>query len=1215
MRKLFLLPWLMVLLSLSVSGQNTGWTTPGTYFHYLPNNSFGVPNLPVPATLCDAGVTPNTSASYVDGYDGQAAEYASNMILNPQGEIEFFIVDGIVYDGNGHYIDALIANGGIATGASEVVIVPDPANCNRYYIITVVKQGYPDYTKFPYVYLLDMSLPNNNVCEDCGFYGALVLQTCPGSGATDYALEIDCVETDYIINGANDDTKKSNCFLAASELQPGGFHWVFISSQYGVFRFRIDGNGITSEGEIISFGNNWGNTFSIRSEMELVSLPGGGFRIAVPYRVNPATTNNAYQNIMVMDLDANADPINGTRIDFPMQYYVSGSVNYSAVAKGIEFSENGDRIYVTHTTNVLEPNQMEYYDFGTTPVALQNFAINSNIDVRSSMLELKGGDTLIIANQNGLYRLPNATTANPSDLSLMWGFNYAPNYEGASFQGPFLEMYMLPDQIDGMDLNPTFTSTVECCIANNVFEAESYVASSGTWSPNVVQNGGQNPLQPAVSPNIYVQKELRIPAGVSVTINDMNLYFAPDARLIVENGNGTIPGGRLTLNNTTLSVDDRCTEDELWLGVEVWGNTQWGQGALSLSNQGSLFLNPESRIEHAQIGVLVGKRNATTTPNGNCPPIVTPQPWSFDYARTGGIVRATGATFFGNQRGMYFLPYLDGTGANNLSQIDRSTFSWDGALRGNYLPKEHVYFRGVKGIFVLGSSFLNVTPSAFDYTQLGTGIFGYDSQFYVQPQCSYAVSECDYCPDAVRCSFENLRFGVRTYNNEDFSYVVTRSDFENCEYGIYTHLTDREKITQNTFKVRQAEYQTAGIALYSSKIFTVEENVISGLGSPVGSLSYGIVVNNSDILNNDIYLNAFNDLHIGGQSEGNNAIEINAGNNQNTNPFQMSGLTWTCNDFYDQIELADLTVVNGRIDFFQGFPIGHSSMAEAVAGSARNRFSRHGEPLADTHDIRVSGLPIQPLQYTGLNTSHYFVDSYSLNWVQPVISSYTGNFAVAEAGMCRSRCVGDGRESAERRMALQIEIASLEETLSDPRLSGADQLHFDGRLRRLQDELDLLEHRMVTDLLMGYDGLSADFQSELADLNTGDLYSQLAARFATDLTGGSPEPEMDEPVAFMQLDEGAAPRKVEVPAGFQAGAFEVYPNPSQGHFNLKFGEGFPATVEVAVVDLIGRKLVSEQINTDLTTTLETASLAAGTYLLVVRSNGQTLGTQRIVIQQ
>lgn len=107
---------------------------------------------------------------------------ASNIQLDFNGDILFYIVDNNVFDSDGQVIDNLISSYknshlphhnicmGVAN-TSEIVIIPDPSNCNRYYIITSAETSISCNTPVtpmlnpaePYVAILDFNLerPDN----------------------------------------------------------------------------------------------------------------------------------------------------------------------------------------------------------------------------------------------------------------------------------------------------------------------------------------------------------------------------------------------------------------------------------------------------------------------------------------------------------------------------------------------------------------------------------------------------------------------------------------------------------------------------------------------------------------------------------------------------------------------------------------------------------------------------------------------------------------------------------------------------------------------------------------------------------------------------------------------------------------------------------------------------------------------------------------------
>lgn len=112
------------------------------------NSSVSTPipqNLPKPTTVYGQVGTTNsgtvTNPYPYDGYDGQKPKFAGNIQPKPDGTIDFFIMDGVIYDGQGNFIDEMIGVNGVglpivATGASEMLIIPFPNQCNKYYIIS-----------------------------------------------------------------------------------------------------------------------------------------------------------------------------------------------------------------------------------------------------------------------------------------------------------------------------------------------------------------------------------------------------------------------------------------------------------------------------------------------------------------------------------------------------------------------------------------------------------------------------------------------------------------------------------------------------------------------------------------------------------------------------------------------------------------------------------------------------------------------------------------------------------------------------------------------------------------------------------------------------------------------------------------------------------------------------------------------------------------------
>lgn len=1193
---------LLILLCLaagSLAGlaQNPGWTMPSRYVKYVAGSPT-MATLPVPTTLFGTAST-NSAGDPWDGYDAaQVAQFSSNMMRDRNGNIEFFIVDGMIYDGKGHFIDYLLTPyGDIATGFSETAIVPDPANCERYYIIA---HRVLNYDRYPYVFLLDMSLPNYNAFgpNACAYFGQLVPVGTNGQNA----LSVQGITPNWSPNYLG--LKNSLGMIAASDVRTDGSRLAFITNNQGIFRYKISDLGFQYDNALIPFLNYSYNHAQIRSEMELVRLTNGHYRIAVPYHTETTVMYGqaVRQILFVAELDANGDVISGTEKYFPIYYYNPGGIEQTAYIRGLEFSADGNRLYVSHPSNILNPAQLEYYDFSTNLPDLQSFNAPAAYNTQLSMLELGANDRLLIAHANGLYQIPNASTAPVGVIGNLTAFSYAAN-------GTYSHtLYQLPDQIDGMDYTDFQTANLQCCINSSTFTTDYHVAATGTWQGGL----GNNPFGVSGS-TLYIKQELRVPQGVSLNITNMTLRFAPGARLVIERGAGGQQGGKLTLNGTVLSVDDRCSTDQLWLGVEVWGNGTATQGSMSNSTQGRLILQNNARIEHASIGVLVSKRITTVVTNGTCPPIQTISPFSFDQTYDGGIVQGSNSSFVGNQRGVWFRTYVASNASNNLSYFSRCDFTWNGNVRGGLLPLNHADLLAVKGVRFYGCNFRNTAPNLSNPATNGTGILSNYAQFNVAEYCGTPLAVCEDCPAPVPSTFTGLRFGVRTYNPDDFTFWVTKSTFTNCQYGIWAQLTKNATIIENQFNIRQATYQTAGISMYSTPTFRIQENHLDGQGSAVGMTSFGIVINNSGTANNDVYKNWFSNLKIAAQSEGANGVAITNANYPGSTVFNMSGLNYTCNDFGSGITVADMTVVGGRIDYFQGHAIGHSSIGEATLGSARNRFSLHGEVPTTQHDIRIAGSTVQELQYVGLNTSNFFPDAYTSNWVLPLTSSYNGTLATATANMCPSQlCPMEPESLLVTRAQINDELQAIRQSMQGLQPSDPVRIRLQEISRMQEARLEMVETRVISHLIMHEQNVN-EIRLTLFELGQQSLWARLSLRWQQQ---GNPfeEPVLGDEDEFMPLTPPTS-NKVAAHVAAAKLSFHVSPNPSQGHIELTFDGELTGDLDLTVVDLLGRTVHQGRIAAGPSAQLDLSHLTHGVYFVMIKSMDQLAGSQKIEIRR
>lgn len=130
-------------MQLGLIAQNTGWILPPFYKNDMGNS---MPSSPLPTV----------STSEI-GYYGDSATTVSNSMVDANGDLLFFIVDGMVYDKEGYSMrslnDVINSNMGLI-GTAEVAIAPVPGNCSQYYILLSGRKNYSNLSsKLPVVAL------------------------------------------------------------------------------------------------------------------------------------------------------------------------------------------------------------------------------------------------------------------------------------------------------------------------------------------------------------------------------------------------------------------------------------------------------------------------------------------------------------------------------------------------------------------------------------------------------------------------------------------------------------------------------------------------------------------------------------------------------------------------------------------------------------------------------------------------------------------------------------------------------------------------------------------------------------------------------------------------------------------------------------------------------------------------------------------------------
>ncbi len=380
----------------------------------------------------------------------------------------------------------------------------------------------------------------------------------------------------------------------------------------------------------------------------------------------------------------------------------------------------------------------------------------------------------------------------------------------------------------------------------------------------------------------------------------MNLYFAPDAKLIVEASPSAVSstaGGKLTLsNNTLLTVDPRCGTNGMWEGIEVRGYSNQSQSSSGFTRQASLTVNA-AIIENAKTGVYVGARNSSN---------------QYISDTGGGIVIMNNSSVLRkNGSSVIFQNYSNG---NNISIFIRTVFENNIAILDPTQAQDFYIAIVVNNGIKFESCIFRNTVSLPAYNLRKTGILTYNSTFSVLPRCLDVN-----CNTFIQSQFVNLSTGIEAYGifAQNFPFTVDRTYFDNNWRGILTNVHN-PIIIRNNFELFPQTLTTAGLESYgvylsASTGYTVEENNFSAKGTFNASRrTIGVLVHNSGTANNRIYNNTFSKLRIGGQAQLTNA--------QTTLSTRNSGLQWLCNYFTpNQMGLNDILLpANSRIRYCQG---------------------------------------------------------------------------------------------------------------------------------------------------------------------------------------------------------------------------------------------------------------------------------------------------------
>lgn len=867
---------LLQTLQVSAQTQNNLVSIPPMYF--TPGDA------PIPLPTQWPGYF--AGSDYIWGYNGQPAQNNHNAMQDAQGNLLFFMVDNHVYDKNGIYINGIIS-------AQEICIVPDPGNCQRYYLFFSDQGENPK----PYYSILDMSVTytySNGVQRNGEFV------TINGTTLFPIAPMIPNFYSWFRLRPG----------FAASKLRADNSRFVFIhDGSASLYRFKITSTGLQYENTIYTNGTEVSGQ---RAEVELVQLNSGNYRIAC-YAHNFGLGNSVFY----ADLDPNGNLIPGTS----KNYYFNHSGTNSIRVFGLEFSPNGNYLYMTHAVNTNHPNPIEYINVATnvaTPLIVSNAS-----QFATSQIELGKDGKIYFPFNNRLATLSNPNTPNAINwnYSAITGINYQLS---SDVSGPgTISSYTMPDQIDGMNYTDHFFVNTHCCLMNRGYDQANAPFTTATWSPGA----GSNPFG-SVSGTVRIQNELVIPAGVTITMYNMRFEFAPGAKVVIERGTpNVVGGGKIHMNNSVFTIDPFCDADLMWLGVQVYGHSNQNQGTnpWATTLQGVLTIGSGGKIEHALKGATAARYSVNNTN-----PYIHGSLVSGYY---GGIIVASGASFLNNVYDVELRSYIAPNGADNISKFTTCSFLTTSLLHDpTRVPIYHAYLAGVKGVKFLGNTFRNTNPYYYSYTQQGGGIYCSTGGMAVLRNCN-GTNCTTWTPNL----FQDLFRGIYATVNNSSAVYIDYNRFINNFQGITLSSVNDAIMLRNEFQVYRSKAPnqtvgTYGISLSNCTRYKVEENTFTEYHVPAisaGGNTYGVLVSNSGDQHNEIYRNTFNNIRVGCQAQGVNGEHFNYGDTDPSN----SGLQFLCNTFNSNIYTADLSITSGRIDYNQGW------CNQGVDGPAGNKFS------------------------------------------------------------------------------------------------------------------------------------------------------------------------------------------------------------------------------------------------------------------------------------
>ncbi|OWY25120.1 hypothetical protein C7N43_34250 [Sphingobacteriales bacterium UPWRP_1] len=357
-------------------------------------------------------------------------------------------------------------------------------------------------------------------------------------------------------------------------------------------------------------------------------------------------------------------------------------------------------------------------------------------------------------------------------------------------------------------------------------------------APTLWTNGSNqlNNANTATSPLVF-GGTLTIPTGANIVISGMNIEFGPNARIVVE------PGANLTLQNCHFT--GAC--NQMWQGIQVYGNSAGNFGVLATPNDGSINIIEDAVtgvatfqypiLNFATINAGLASIPDFNTLNGLVSLVFT-NLWSLNVFNT-----ANAQLLLRNVR---FINCFMGINASwKPSQndvIENCSFTTTAAgLRFPFTG----FTRGEAGIFAI-----------FNGTMLIEGCNFQQMKFGIRTNASQSLTVIPETVTATPCIFNNCLVGVssRNFTATAFPNVqITQNQFTGCATAIQCQGSNAT-VFGNTIQ-NGAGQSSVGILMMGSSYAIGRNNQITNVSRGIVSVDTdmsGGLIHGNTVLNTDV---------------------------------------------------------------------------------------------------------------------------------------------------------------------------------------------------------------------------------------------------------------------------------------------------------------------------------------------------------------------------